>query len=111
MDDKDLGNKKINNEQDINEGFSGENLPDDYNPSKGKLKPEIEKDRQGETNQVDRARNDSSRGDENESQSQESNAEKIEKNAENRDHNYDLSVNRHPDSNPENNGNLQLDES
>lgn len=35
--DKDLGRKTWNNDQqngNLNEGFSGENLPDDYNPAK-----------------------------------------------------------------------------
>ena len=37
-DPKDLGSKKWNNEEKEskkNEGFSGENLPKNYNPSKG----------------------------------------------------------------------------
>ncbi len=39
MENKDLGSKKINNEQEMNEGFSGENIPDGYNPAKAnKLK-------------------------------------------------------------------------
>ena len=58
-DPKDLGSKKINNqekESDKNEGFSGENLPKNYDPSTNKLKTEIEKDEEGNTETVKRAR-------------------------------------------------------
>lgn len=58
-DPKDLGSKKMNNqekESDKNEGFSGENLPKNYDPSKGKLKSETEKDTDGSTETVQRAR-------------------------------------------------------
>lgn len=56
---KDLGSKKINGQEkqnDKNEGFSGENLPKDYNPSKDKLKLELEKNKSGNTKTVKRAR-------------------------------------------------------
>lgn len=58
-DPKDLGSKKMNNQEkksERNEGFSGENLPKDYNPSKGKLTPEVEKNTGGDTEVVKRAR-------------------------------------------------------
>ncbi len=58
-DPKDLGSKKMNNqekESNKNEGFSGENLPKNYDPSKGKLKSETEKDTDGSTETVQRAR-------------------------------------------------------
>lgn len=97
--DKDIGNKKWNGEQEkqkgeINEGFSGKNLPDDYNPSKGKLKMEIEKDAEGNTDIVKRARpNMETKTDE---------TLKNKKNPENRDKNSDIDPNRYPSSHPDN---------
>ena len=58
-DPKDLGSKKMNNqekESELNEGFSGENLPKNYDPSKDKLKAELDKDTDGSTETVKRAR-------------------------------------------------------
>jgi uncharacterized protein YktB (UPF0637 family) len=58
-DPKDLGSKKMNNqekESEKNEGFSGENLPKNYDPSTDKLKPELDKDADGTTETVQRAR-------------------------------------------------------
>lgn len=58
-DPKDLGSKKIfdqEKESDKNEGFSGENLPKNYDPSSNKLKKEIDKDKDGDSKTVDRAR-------------------------------------------------------
>lgn len=58
-DPKDLGDKKINNQEKPdarNEGFSGENLPKNYDPSKGKLKTELDTDTDGSTEPVQRAR-------------------------------------------------------
>jgi len=58
-DPKDLGDKKMNNQEkqsDRNEGFSGDNLPNNYDPSKGKLKTELDKDTDGSTETVKRAR-------------------------------------------------------
>ncbi|RZJ71815.1 hypothetical protein [Flavobacterium sp.] len=55
---KDLGDKTINNQQkkgDLNEGFSGENIPEDYNPAKHVK--EKETDASGNEKTVDRARN------------------------------------------------------
>lgn len=55
--DKKTGDKTWNNQQQkgkVNEGFSGENLPEDYNPSK--LNKESETDSEGETKAVNRAR-------------------------------------------------------
>ncbi|MEZ0007517.1 hypothetical protein ABH942_002899 [Flavobacterium sp. 28YEA47A] len=97
--DKDIGNKKWNSEQEkqkgeINEGFSGKNLPADYNPSKGKLKTEIEKDAKGNTDVVKRARpSKETKTDEN---------LKNKKNPENRDKNSDIDPNRYPSSHPDN---------
>lgn len=102
--DKDLGDKKWNGEQEtskeaINEGFSGKNLPNDYNPSKGKLKTEIEKDKDGNLNVVKRARSV-----ENKSSDKESTDENLKnkKKPENRDKNSDIDPNRYPASHPEN---------
>lgn len=58
-DPKDLGSKKINNQEktsDKNEGFSGENLPKNYDPSADKLKTELDKKKDGDTEAVKRAR-------------------------------------------------------
>lgn len=33
MESDNLSSKKTNNKQNTNEGFSGENLPEDYNPA------------------------------------------------------------------------------
>lgn len=100
--DKDLGNKKWNGEQETqkqetNEGFSGKNLPTDYNSSKGKLKTEIEKDADGNSDVVKRARpNKDAKTD---------NTLKNKKNPENRDKNSDTDPNRYPSSHPDNNRN------
>ena len=58
-DPKDLGSKKIGNaekESDKNEGFSGENLPKNYDPSQDKLKTELEQKKNGSTEMQQRAR-------------------------------------------------------
>lgn len=103
--DKDLGNKKWNGEQEktkgeINEGFSGENLPNDYNPSKGKLKTEIEKDVAGNLSTVKRAR--SVENDAKTNSETGGTPLKAKKNPENRDKNSDIDPNRYPASHPEN---------
>ena len=119
-DPKDLGAQKFNNSEkqgEKNEGFSGENLPKNYDPSKGKLKTELDKDTDGSTETVKRARDvdekkapavsqsdkttrddgaivDKSRGTANE-------AEEIET-AENRDFNSDTEEGRYPALHPDN---------
>lgn len=118
-DPKDLGSKKINNEEKQspkNEGFSGENLPKNYDPSKSRLKPEMETDEEGNTETVKRARDvdekkappvsesdktnsngnvvDKNRGTKNEAENMET--------AENRDFNSDTEEERYPASHPEN---------
>jgi len=119
MENKDLGNKKINNEQDVNEGFSGEHIPSDYNPAKGKLQAETETDDEGNTKKVDRARNpdgDSEAGQIKKtasSQSDSSSEEQLEREVENKDRNSDVATNRYPNSHPDNHknrGNMELDE-
>jgi hypothetical protein len=119
-DPKDLGSKKMNNqekESEKNEGFSGENLPKNYDPSTGKLKPELDKDTDGSTETVQRARDvdekqaaavstsskttrddgavvSKSRGTANEKEDIET--------AENRDFNSDTDKDRYPASHPDN---------
>lgn len=119
-DPKDLGSKKINNQEKFsekNEGFSGDNLPKNYDPSADKLKMELEKNEEGDMKTVQRARDvdekqappvslddrsarddgtviDKSRGTANE-------AEDVET-AENRDFNSDLDEDRYPPSHPDN---------
>jgi len=56
--EKDLGDKTWNNDQkkgDLNEGFSGENVPEDYNPAEHVKETEVDTD--GNEKTVDRARN------------------------------------------------------
>jgi hypothetical protein len=119
-DPKDLGDKKINNqeiESKKNEGFSGENLPKNYDPSADKLKTELEKKKDGSVETEQRARDvdekqappvsqdskttrddgevvSKSRGTANQ-------AEDIES-AENRDFNNDTEKGRYDNSNPDN---------
>lgn len=119
-DPKDLGSKKIDNQEKKsarNEGFSGDNLPRNYDPSKTKLKTELEKDEDGEMQTVKRARDvdeknapavnslsgksgddgkvtDKSRGTTNEDEEVET--------AENRDFNSDLDEDRYSKDHPEN---------
>lgn len=118
-DPKDLGSKKIDNQEKAsqkNEGFSGENLPKNYDPSKDKLKTEVEKDKDGDIDTVKRARDvdekqaspvsesdkttsregviDKNRGTKNQAEDMET--------AENRDFNSDIEEDRYPASHPEN---------
>lgn len=101
---KDLENKKWNGEQDKNkgepnEGFSGKNIPEDYNPSKEKLKSETEKNEDGKTEEVKRARDVENY----DSQADTSGEDlKSKKNPENRDKNSDIDPNRYPNDHPEN---------
>ncbi len=119
-DPKDLGSKKIGNQEkqsNRNEGFSGDNLPKNYDPSADKLKMELEKNKQGDMQTVQRARDvdekqappvsendkttrddgkvvDKNRGTANEGEDAET--------AENRDFNSDLDEKRYPASHPDN---------
>lgn len=101
---KDLSDKTWNNQQDKNEGFSGDNLPKDYNPSKEKrLQTERETDEDGNDKTVERARDTATGQGDNSA---------IRDNTENRDGNYDHSQ-RYKPSNPESHsdrGNMKLDE-
>ena len=104
MENDNLGNKKIN------EGFSGENLPDDYNPAPTKLKQELETDENGDTKCVDRARPEDAQNQT--SGNPPSDKEKM-KLTENKDRNSDVAANRYPPGHPDNEhdrGNIKLDD-
>jgi hypothetical protein len=122
-DNKDLGDKKWNNAQrentgqELNEGFSGENIPNDYNPSKEKienrLKSEIETDQSGNEKEVMRARYPGKEGLASENENADNSVIENKKSVQNRDHNYDKDANRSPNSHRENqekSGNIKLDE-
>ncbi|KGO85442.1 hypothetical protein Q765_16380 [Flavobacterium rivuli WB 3.3-2 = DSM 21788] len=119
-DTKDLGDKKINGQEkqsDKNEGFSGDNLPKNYDPSSDKLKAELDKKKNGDVETQQRARdvdekkappvseNDNTTRDDGEvvskSRGTASEAEDIET-AENRDFNNDTEKGRYDNSNPDN---------
>jgi len=119
-DPKDLGSKKINNQEKTaakNEGFSGDNLPKNYDPSSDKLKAELEKKQDGTAETEQRARDtdekqapavsdtgSTTRADGTEvskSRGTANEAEEIET-AENRDFNNDTEKSRYPASNPDN---------
>lgn len=123
MENKDLGSKKINGKQAVNEGFSGENMSDDVDSDVSKLKKEVEIDTHGNEKIVQRARNvdgslanvpDEKSQDENENSNRGVSTEAdIIKTVENRDRNSDITSNRYPNSNPDNHidrGNQKLDE-
>nr|WP_315152546.1 hypothetical protein [uncultured Flavobacterium sp.] len=57
MEKKDLGSKKMNNKQEVNEGFSGKNMFGDADSDTPKWKEEIEIDVTGNEKKVQRARN------------------------------------------------------
>ena len=124
MEKKDLGSKKINNKQEVNEGFSGKNMFNDADPNESKLKKEVEIDASGNKKTVQRARNiEGSTPDlpeEGDKDQQEKGLNRgvsteadIKKTLENRDRNSDITPNRYPNSNPDNHidrGNQKLDE-
>jgi len=119
-DPKDLGDKKINNQEkqsDKNEGFSGDNLPKNYDPSSDKLKAELDKKQNGATETEQRARDVNEKkappvsNDDNTTQNDgevvsksrgtASEAEDVET-AENRDFNNDIEKGRYDNANPDN---------
>lgn len=113
MENKDLGGKKANNEQQLNEGFSGQNMPKDT-PD---LKKEVEKDQEGKADVVKRARNvDDNLEDSKEASSTSrttNNDNQNQKTVENKDRNSDVAPDRYPNSLPESHedrGNMKLDE-
>ncbi|HEU4495714.1 MAG TPA: hypothetical protein VFR70_01560 [Flavobacterium sp.] len=102
--EKDLRDKKWNGEQDasdepVNEGFSSKNIPEDYDPSTGKLTTEIEKDSDGNASRVERARNVEDYNSEAETDSQDLEERKKQ---ENRDRNLDIDAGRYGESHPDN---------
>ena len=125
MENKDLGSKKMNNKQEVNEGFSGKNMFDDTDPNAPKLKEEVEVDASGNEKTVQRARNiEGTTPDLPEEIDKEEQEKKglnrgvsteadVKKTVENRDRNSDITPNRYPNSNPDNHidrGNQKLDE-
>jgi len=118
MENKDLGSKKINNKQEVNEGFSGKNKFSEADSDSSKLNEEIEIDAQGNKKIVQRSRNaggtniDASAENENANRGVSTEAD-VKKTVENRDKNSDITPNRYPNSHPDNHidrGNQKLDE-
>lgn len=117
----DLDKTKWNREQhfeqhrEFNEGFSNENLPEDYDPSQ--MKSETETDEEGNIKAVDRARytdleNEQTPSDTGKTQIGNQEIENPES-LQNRDRNYDTNPNRYPPSHPDNHtnrGNIDLDD-
>lgn len=105
-----LDNKKINNEQKVNEGFSGQNLPKDYDPAATKLEQELEIDQNGNEKVVLRGRHKEEPQANNDTGIDDNQSRKA---VENKDRNSDIATNRYPNSHPdnhENRGNIRLDE-
>lgn len=109
MEPKDLSDKKINNTQQLNEGFSGENLPENYNPAKAKSQTEHEVDADGQHKTVTRNRFTDEHPPHHETGLEDNQTRQA---VENRDRNSDPAHDRydadHPD-NRHNRGNLDLD--
>jgi hypothetical protein len=121
MESNDLGSKKTNNKQNINEGFSVENLAKNINPESTNLKSEVETDNQGNQKIVQRARNIDGTLEQNDATTSENLKSDVEqvpeeqakKMVENKDHNSDITPNRYPNEHPDNKedrGNIKLDE-
>ena len=121
MESNDLGSKKTNNKQNINEGFSGQNLAENTNPEISHLKSEVETDDHGDQKIVKRARNIDGTLKQNEDCSPKSlstdtanvSEEQAKKMVENKDHNSDIIPNRYPNEHPDNKedrGNIKLDQ-
>lgn len=105
-----LENKKINNEQKVNEGFSGQNLPEDYDPAATKLEQEIETDKHGNEKVVFRGRHTEAPPPKNDAGTDDNQSMKA---VENKDRNSDIATNRYPNTHPDNQhnrGNMELDE-
>lgn len=122
--DKSLGDAKWNNLQkkehlneELNEGFSNENIPGDYDPSSEKLeqqlRTEYEVDQHGNETEVKRARfvdMDSPEGAKIENTNADNRIIENKESLKNRDQNYDTNPNRYPASHPdnqENRGNIE----
>ena len=122
-----LGNSKWNNLQkkthqneELNEGFSAENIPADYNPSdepaEDRLRTEYETDQFGNETEVKRARfvdRDSPQGSKIENPPADNKIIENPQSVTNRDRNYDTEPNRYPASHPENHenrGNIETEQ-
>lgn len=122
MENKDLGDKKINGKQELNEGFSSENSAENFGSEESRLKTEIETDVNGNKKTVERARHvagtiseeNERNWNENESLSRGVGTEEaVKKTVENKDRNSDIIPNRYPNSHPDNHkdrGNIKLDQ-
>lgn len=125
MENNDLGSKKTNNKQQINDQMGSEKTLNETNTVAPKLKEEIEIDGNGNEKVVLRARNvdgsiaaipetEDRTWNENESLSRGVSTEKeAMKTVENEDLNSDITAHRYPASNPDNKedrGNIKLDE-
>lgn len=114
MENKDLGDKKMNGKQEPKKDFSGENIADDSGSEVSRLKIEMETDAGGNKKIVERARNTTSaipeeeikHWDENDNLNRGvSSEEDVKKTIENIDKNSDITPNRYPNSHPENHKN------
>ena len=125
MENNDLGSKKTNNKQQINDQMGSEKTLNETNTVAPKLKEEIEIDGNGNEKVVLRARNvdgsiaaipetEDRTWNENESLSRGVSTEKeAMKTVENEDLNSDITAHRYPNSHPDNHedrGNIKLDE-
>jgi hypothetical protein len=121
MESKDLGSKKTNNKQNINEGFSGQNLAENTNSEVSHLKSEVETNDHGDQKIVKRARNIDGTLKQNEdflpknlsTDTANVSEEQAKKMVENKDHNSDIIPNRYPNEHPDNKedrGNIKLDQ-
>ena len=120
METDNLGSKKMNNKENVNEGFSGEKQAVVNNPPPI-LTTDVEIDLNGNPKVVQRAHNaDGSPAEvphmndtNNQNISNNLSEEEIKRTIENRDRNSDITANRHPNANPDNQvdrGNIKLDE-
>ena len=98
--DKNLGDKKWNNQENVNEGFSEKNLPENYNTENDRMTPEIETDQFGRQSEVKRARFPNRNDSQPSSETPDNSAIENKKSLRNRDLNYDT-TDRYPHSNPE----------
>lgn len=89
----------FNHEQKVNEGFSGENLPDNFDPSGQPLQPETETTRKGDSDTVMRQRDRNESPEESGPSVPQPHAHNLK---ENEDFNRDPAADRYPPSHPEN---------
>ena len=91
----------------LNEGFSGENIPPDFNPGESDVRPmdqEVETDETGQKRMVERARypNEPEADTEGGGAFASNRAIEHPESLQNRDFNYDREENRYPTDHPEN---------